>query len=208
MRFRGTQGEDQDHPNGSLFGDAFRFNPSSWMNALQSIWPQWGSRRQRHSLALWRPDCRFYARDSALATPLATYRFARRLGKESQAASSLPSPATADCNWSLRTLRYRGMHGAAFRKASRSKSPPVCRSWSVRCSSTWTMRGLYVADSSGPNADMQQQLAKGRTVIRWLEDGDVDGHSDGDGMAGNCLDDVFIERSWRSLKYEAVCLAG
>lgn len=61
--------------------------------------------------------------------------------------------------------------------------------------------------SSGSNDAMRQQLAErppsksgaGEHGWRW--------GSDVDGMAGNCLANVFIERSWRSLKYEAVYLA-
>lgn len=209
MRSRGTQGEEQDYPNGSFLRDAFRFTPSSWMNGLPSHWTQWESRRQRRSLVPWRPELRSCACDaSASATTLAIYGFARRLGKEPHAAPSLPSPVAAHCAWSLRILRNRGMHGTTVptRFAIEvAASPPLVEGpMLIDMDDRW---GLYVGESFGPITACSSSGWKGRPVIRRLKDLDGDGNSDVDGMAGNCRDNVFIEPSWRSLKYETMHLA-
>ena len=208
MRFRGTQGEDQDNPTGSVFRGAFRFTQSSWTNASQLHWAQWGSRRQWHSLVLWRLGRRFYAHDSAPTTPLATYVFARRLGKESHATSSLPSLAVADCTWSLRIRRNRGMPGTTVPEGVRDQSRHRSAAHGAADAHRHgRLGGLCVAESSGSNDAMRQQLAE-----RPPSNSGAGGHgwrwgSDVDGMAGNYLANVFIERSGRSLKYEAVYLA-
>ena len=145
---------------------------------------------------------------SRIGFNLEIYRLDHWLGKESHATSSLPSLAVADCTRSLRIRRNRGMPGTTVPEGVRDQSRHRSAAHGAADAHRHgRLGGLCVAESSGSNDAMRQQLAE-----RPPSNSGAGGHgwrwgSDVDGMAGNYLANVFIERSGRSLKYEAVYLA-
>lgn len=113
---------------------------------------------------------------SRIGLNLEIYRPDHWLEKESHATSSLPSLAVADCTWSLRIRRNRGMPGTTVPEGVRDQSRHRSAAHGAADAHRHGRLGACASPSPpGPMTPCGSSWRKGRPAILGLEDMDGDG---------------------------------